>query len=173
MLKKKYILIKNQYETNCSIYYDLENKCFLKRKEITPKSIYFFSVLFTVFVRGFKETNIDYPFWLVLFVAVFIGVILGFFFYSFDQFIKSKSLEQVDNSYEKQTEYISFGKILLSNQKKGAVAILILFFIIAITLYFNTTTKNFFGALMLSFVLSYFINFCAPIEKKYIFSNNW
>jgi hypothetical protein len=171
LLKKKYILIKSQYETNYSIYYDLENKCFLKRKESTPKSIYFFSVLFIVFVRGFNETDIYYPFWLVLFVAVFIGVILGFFFYKFDQFVKSKSFEQVDNSYEKQKEYVSLGKILLSNQKKVVVATFILFFIIAITLYFNTTTKNFFGILMLSFVLSYFINFCAPIEKKYIFSN--
>ncbi|WP_429948304.1 hypothetical protein [Enterococcus sp. AZ101] len=127
MLKKKYILIKSQYEANYSIYYDLKNKRFLKRKESTPKSIYFFSVLFIVFVRGFKETKIDYPFWLVLFTAIFSGIILGLLFYKFDQFTKSKSLEKVDNSYEKREDYILLGKALLSNQKKVFIAVLILF----------------------------------------------
>ncbi len=80
-----------------------------------------------MFVRGFKETKIDYPFWLVLFTAIFSGIILGLLFYKFDQFTKSKSLEKVDNSYEKREDYILLGKALLSNQKKVFIAVLILF----------------------------------------------
>lgn len=61
-----------------------KNKRILKRKEGIPKNIYFFSLLFTVFFRGWKEIKIDYSFWLVLFTAIFFGIISGLLFYKVD-----------------------------------------------------------------------------------------
>ena len=171
LLKKKYILIKNKYDTNYSIYYDTQKKCFMKRKESTSKSIYFFSILFIVFVRGFNDIKIEYSFWLVLLTAIILGGVLGVLFYKLDQHLKTKSFEKANNSYEAKENYVFLGRALLSNQIKVFIACIILFFIITIMLFFSTTTKNFLGVTGLSFILIYFFNFCAPVEKQKIFSH--
>lgn len=166
MVKNRYVLITTKYHNTYSIYYDVNRNCFLKRKESTPKSIYLLSILFTVFMRRFTETKITHPFSLVIFIAIFVGVCLGLLFYVFDQHNKSRTLKKADNSYEKKQEYIALGKALLSNQIKLLIVGVILLFVIAVTFYFSNTTKNLFGTLILSFLLTYCFNFSAPIQKN-------
>ena len=169
LIKSRYILITTKYNNSYSIYYDVNNNCFFKRREKTSKNIYFLMILFIVLMRGIPDKNINYSYSFVLLTAIILGGSVGFLFYVLDQQNKSKSLEKPDDSYEKKQEYIILGKKLLSNQVKFCISLVILFLIVAISLYYNNTIKYFFGTFTLSFVLIYLFNFCAIIKKKEIF----
>lgn len=173
MAKKNYVLIKNKYRNNYSLYYDLNEKIFVERAETTPVSIYILSVLAMVVTRSVENKQITVPFFYSTVIAVAIGGLLGYLFQIIDQYFKcsSKSFKTIDNSINNLPSYLSEGRTLLSTQMKFVLAVFILFIIICVSFYSNKTAINFLGVVTGAFLIVSLLNFASPLNKRKIFNS--
>lgn len=173
LAKKKYILIKNKYRKDYSLYFDLGRNVFVERSESSPVAIYIVSVVAMVVTRGIEDRALTFPFFYLLVIAVAIGSLLDFLFQIVDQYFKhsSKSFRTIDNAADNLTDYLSEGKALLANQIKFIVATFVLNIIICISLYSNRTVINFLGVVIGTFLLVSLLNFASPLKKRKIFNS--
>ncbi|MTD42065.1 hypothetical protein GIX45_26260 [Erwinia sp. CPCC 100877] len=173
MAKKKYVLIKNKYRNDYSLYFDLDRNIFVEHSESSSVAIYILSVFAMVVMRGIEDSTLTFPFFYLIVIAVVIGSLLGFLFQIVDQYFKrsSKSFRTIDNSTDNLTDYLSEGKALLANQRKFIVATFVLNIIICISLYSNRTVINFLGVVIGTFLLVSLLNFASLLKKRKIFNS--
>lgn len=159
LLKKNYVLISNKFRGENHLYFNLSEKYFFERKEKIPTGAYVLSVLAMVMTSSLEGKFIHGNFFFLLFLAVFLGILLGSIIQIIDNYYKSQApFERVELSVSEVEESLSYGKVLLTNQIRFLIVVCLGLLFVSISFYSNRTWMYFLGITIASMVATIIVN---------------